>query len=299
MRSWPWGRCDVASTWTWCPHENGTELASPHPPSPPLPARCPMNAMDHLLARSTGSLQTVQPRLPGRFESVANGLAPEVVDSASTDDAQSWGELDQERTVRPAISKSPSKKSTSPRTDHQEPPSTVRARIQASLPVVHPETPLPPPNRDVPRQSVDPSQSTHPPAPTLARITEPPSAPSPSPTAEPRSTDTPRLEPHERPTLGPNSTAMPERDRISQSTDRPNMWTSPLPSLAVPRGLVAPTPEALPAAEPPRPRIDVRIGHIEVRQAPRPDAQLAPPPPRARRPRATVSLEDYLRRRGS
>ena len=258
-----------------------------------------MNALDHLLARSTGSLQTVQPRLPGRFESVSNGLAPEVGDANSTDDERSWGEVDQERTVRPAITRDPAKISARPRLDRREPSSTVQARIEASLPVVEPEAPLHPAPQDVPRQAVEPSQSTHPPEPTLATTAEPLGVPAPSPTAEPLSADSPTLSMREWPTLIPESPSMPERDPTIFSLERPSLSTSPEPTLAVPQGLVAPTPEPLPAAEPPRPRIDVRIGHIEVRQAPPPDAQIAAPPPRARRPRATVSLEDYLRRRGS
>ncbi|MEM6457663.1 MAG: hypothetical protein AAF772_21420, partial [Acidobacteriota bacterium] len=76
--------------------------------------------------------------------------------------------------------------------------------------------------------------------------------------------------------------------------DAAPIWTPPTPTLGVPVP-VAPSPPVAPA--PPRPRVDVRIGRIDVRPV---GSARAASPRAAQKPRRTpptMSLDDYLRRR--
>ena len=250
-----------------------------------------MNAMDHLLARSTGRLETARPRLPGRFESPGPSL-----------DDGAWGESHQERTVR--------------QPDSEDKERTEKATVQARLRLevddprpkrahAEPQAPSPQAQEPVKRSHETISDRSESTGPSALRPVETEFEPRAGlPTGETNS-DSPvpskAFEPmHDE----PDEPRVPSLAAMAQPDLRPaepvaGPWMPPEPSLAVPQGLVAPAPEPLTAAEPARPKIDVRIGHIEVRQAPPPSARTSSPSPRARRPRATVSLEDYLRRRGS
>jgi len=252
-----------------------------------------MNAMDHLLARSTGRLETARPRLPGRFESPGPSLGNE-----------EWGESHQERTVR--------------RPDSEDKERTEKATIQAQLRLeiddprpklthAEPQAPSPQLLQPVTRSHETVSDRVESTEPSALRPVETEFGLRPNlPTGE-TSSDSPVLpskafdptHPDQAESRVPSLAVMAQQPDLHPVGPTAGPWMPPEPSLAVPQGLVAPAPELLPAAEPARPKIDVRIGHIEVRQAAPPTARTSSPSPRARRPRATVSLEDYLRRRGS
>jgi len=243
-----------------------------------------MSLFERLLARGSGELPAVRPRLLSLFETTGGAAVEEIhVRETPESVAPAPAAAVSDRAARPEP-----KRAEDPR---PEPPPAFEIHERRIV-----EKPVPPAvSKPRAAPSLPPSPST---APLTGEAPEPWAASGSAPET-PRASEPPELsaEPTATPIIAPPPVVLgPEPPSLGPLRPAP-----PVEAVGGPGADREPRPAA-PILEPPAPagppRVDVRIGHIEVR-AIEPPAAAAPRAVSAPRRGPRVSLDDYLRRRRS
>jgi hypothetical protein len=239
--------------------------------------------LDRLIARGRGDAPTVRPRLPGLFEDDTGAVLP-------TDE-------EEERVVERSAASKGESTGSEVRATPVIPPLPELSRPADTQTAAPPKGPRPAEHEQkVP--SFDPADRP------LTSVPDQPSAVAQQPTLPPQTTSkgteatlsTSPLPPVPESYVESSSERYPDSNRpVREQASLP-----PPATVSAPPSLVdAPAEEIVAVAPqpPPAPRVEVRIGRIEVRGAPiqPPAPQARSQQPSSRMPRTT--LDDYLRRR--